>query len=247
MRPRLAISVVVTVGVLALCAGVLALGIVITRAYAGPPRPSPPDEPRYCTLRYSIDDGRVPVCASLPLDDDALARLEAQLHEVSALYPRFATACGVALDGTPDALTLHVVRYDELNDRAAFPRDERVGNILGRYYVGRSAVFVTERALDEGGAIHLPHELAHWLQDHAGVSDPDEDERLARAFHRLYRSRASGRRPVLAERAVTRRFAADVPPLLARVDDEGATFDRSLVERTEAHAPSPLIDDLCGR
>lgn len=210
-----------------------------------PGRPSPPDDPRYCTLRYTLDAGALPVCASVSLDGAALDRLARQLDEVRALYPRFAGACGVSLDELPEALTLHVVRYDELNDRAAFPRDERTGNILGRYYVGRQAVFVTERALDDGGAIHLPHELAHWLNDHAGVDDPDEDERLASAFHRFYRSRQDVRaRPLLAERT-PRASLPDDGPLPS--DPESAALDRSLVEQHEPVGRAPSIDDLCGR
>ena len=214
--------------------------------FGEPKRVSPPDEPRYCTQRYTLEDGRVPLCASLPLDEAALARLEGQLHEVRALYPRFAAACGVELEGMPPALKLHVVRYEELNDRAVFPRDERVGNILGRYYVRRGVVFVTERALTDEGNFHLPHELAHWLQDHAGVDDAEEDERLARAFHRFYRSQASAR-PLLAELTLTKRFGLERDALLMVDDGRGApASERSLVEGTAVATP-PFLDELCGR
>ena len=116
----------------------------------GPPQVRADD--RWCTHRYLTDGEEVPVCATLPLEASQLDRLARQLSEVKALYPSFASSCGVPFD--PRALeppTVHVLRYEEINDRSAFPREESVGNILGRYYVGRSSVFITDRALDELG------------------------------------------------------------------------------------------------
>ncbi len=206
------------------------------------------DGDRWCSHRYRTGDDAAPVCSTVPLEEAQLSRLARQLDEVKALYPRFAASCGVPFD--PSALvapTLHVIRYDEINDRAAFPRAGSVGNILGRYYVGRAQVFITERALEEGGGFHLPHELAHWIHDRSGVSDADEDERLARAFHRYYRAH------MRAERAASREVArADVSSnadlLLAHSDDDGpSTRDRSLAERADGPFAVPLYDDLCGR
>lgn len=239
MRARRVLPLVFTLGALALLASAAGCGLGVGQ------RVSPPDDARYCQRRYALDDGRVSVCASHPLEASVLSRLERQLDEALALYPRFATACGIPLEGPPPSLTLHVVRYEELNDRVAFPRDEHVGNILGRYYVGRRAVFITERALDDGGAIHLPHELAHWLQDHAGITDPDEDERLARAFHRFYRARTRPRPPV-AELTLSRAYGSGEPPGASDHDGDAAASARSLMERTDATAP-PELDDLCGR
>jgi hypothetical protein len=141
---------------------------------------------RWCAHQYELAAERVPVCSTVRLEHAQLAHLGQQYSEVKQLYRDFAKERGLAFDEhrlRPPAL--HVVRYEQINDRAAFPRREGVGNILGRYIMGRAWVFVTERALKEGSS-HLPHELAHWIQDMHGLQDRDEDESLARAFHLYY-------------------------------------------------------------
>jgi hypothetical protein len=146
---------------------------------------------RYCAHRYTIDAGRVPVCSTMPLADAQLGRLERNYLGTRSLYAEFASAEGLAYDARAlDPPTIHVVRFEQMNDRVAFPRAASVGNILGRYIVGRRWVFITERALVEGPVIHLAHELAHWIHDGLGIAGAAErDEMLARAFHRYYRSR----------------------------------------------------------
>lgn len=206
----------------------------------------PVREARWCAHRYTLEDSGIAVCATLPLERTSLLRLERQYREVTGLYPRFAEACGVPFDAA--ALvppTLHVLRYDELNDRAAFPRKASVGNIVGRYYVGRSSVFVTERALVERGGIHLPHELAHWIHDMNGMKDADHDERLARAFHRFYKQRALQ----TAAPVVERDRAGALPPSLVSLPatQRGpAPRDRPVRNGAEERGPAPSYDELCG-
>lgn len=142
---------------------------------------------RWCAHQYDLAVEGVPVCSTLRLDEDQLARLNQQYREVRELYGEFAAARGLTFDERklrPPAL--HVVRYTQINDRAAFPRKDSVGNILGRYIMGRGWVFVTERALGEEGVTHLAHELAHWIQDMHGLKDKQRDEELAQEFHRFY-------------------------------------------------------------
>src|SRR5690606_24861311 len=150
-------------GVRALRLVPLALVLLTTLGTSAPSGSRSVDE-RFCAHRYAIEDGQLPVCATFPLEAADLDRLDAEYREARALYSDFARDQGFAFDAerlTPPAI--HVVRYEEINDRAAFPREPSVGNILGRYIVGRGWVFITDRGLagDDLG-VHLAHELAHF-------------------------------------------------------------------------------------
>jgi hypothetical protein len=182
-------------GVSALRLVPLALVLLTTLGTSAQPRPQSVDE-RWCSHRYALEDGRLPVCATFPLEVSELERLDMEYREARALYSDFARDHGFVFDAerlAPPAI--HVVRYEEINDRAAFPREPSVGNILGRYIVGRGWVFITDRGLESDDlGVHLAHELAHFIQDARGVAeDADRDESLAREFHRFFQDQMQAR------------------------------------------------------
>jgi hypothetical protein len=147
----------------------------------------PIGDERWCVHRYAAEGGRLPICSTFPLEAKDVERIDAGYREARSLYAEFARERGLTFDERRlVAPAIHVVRYEQINDRVAFPREATVGNILGRYIVGRGWVFVTERALTEGGDVQLAHELAHWIQDMQGMKDADRDESLAREFHRFF-------------------------------------------------------------
>ncbi len=158
------------------------------------PPPTPVDE-RWCVHRYAIEGGRLPVCATFPLEQSDLEQLDRSYRSARSLYPEFAKEHALAFDERRLVEpAIHVVRYEEINDREAFPRGPGVGNILGRYIVGRGWVFITDRALTGSSGVHLAHELAHWIQDAQGMAaDADRDESLAQAFHRFFEAHIQAR------------------------------------------------------
>ena len=58
--------------------------------------------------------------------------------------------------------------------------------IAGRYIPKKGWMFLTKRAFRKAGRTDLPHEIAHWINDNAGITNAKRDEALATRFEGYY-------------------------------------------------------------
>ena len=142
---------------------------------------------KYCVYVYMISED-IPVCAQYPLTNKQLAEIEDQFGNAVWYYREFLKKRGIEDPEETIPLKIYFITWKLMQDATVF----KGGNhgfkaIAGRYIPKHGWMFLTKRVFRKTGAVDLAHELAHWINDNAGITNAQRDEALALRFERYYR------------------------------------------------------------
>lgn len=142
----------------------------------------------FCDYKYAINHGIVPVCSQFELTQAHLDHVEDQLLKTLYLYRNWIGGYGYSQRAKGRrGLVIYFVTFDTINDKEMFPRHK--GTIVGRYVTdGSQRIFVTDRVFKKKGYVDFVHEAVHWFNEELGITNTDENEKIAFDFESHYES-----------------------------------------------------------
>ena len=142
---------------------------------------------KYCKYTYPLKS--LPsislLCSRSELTTTQYNYLHLKVNNTMDMYPAFAKS-KVFKQGTLKRVAIVVLSYKELNDPKLFGKKSCTKKVVARYFPEIGIIYVMPSALAKG-VTDLPHELAHWINEHSGEGgDGPRDEALAIEFEMYY-------------------------------------------------------------
>ena len=140
---------------------------------------------KYCVFTYGIKE--LPeslICSREALGKQDLKGLNNKILKTLRIYPRFITKLGYKWS-QPDGINIIFLNKKEINSSELFARDTHNRTVLARYFPKYNLMYLTLDAL-KPASLDIPHEMAHHINDHIGISNEIKDEALAYEFEEYY-------------------------------------------------------------